>query len=154
MTRGWFLAGSSCMFAVAFAIQFLMTADDGQGLLDFLPVWLRLLSSIAICIAAWSVLFLPWRMLFRRRLARRYRPLWWADLPGLTAFISIIELVLAFAARLITGEAVFALAPWLTSEVAVAAFLGPIALGMTLALLLTLECLRPDRTTDAAQVFD
>jgi len=98
----------------------------------------------------WFAVFVPLQRLFRQRLVRRERPLWWARLPGLFALFSFTLVSTAGVLVFMGHEDEFLKVSTFLSAILIA----PSALCISLLIWLIFECLRPDRVIDDPKVFE
>ena len=157
MSRGWFLLGLLASLCLPMLVDELFRLLAARFKIFTSPSDVNVdLAVAAFSLSLWLSIFPVWRALFRRRLSRRGRPLWWASAPGNLAFIPV-ALFIGFAVDELSGAEYFTAlleAASISTDVAFVAFKAPIVIGLLLGLILICECLRPDRPIDPAKVFD
>ncbi|MEM6622229.1 MAG: hypothetical protein AAF674_08385 [Pseudomonadota bacterium] len=153
MTRGWFLAGLIAQAAVCFvALAIFGLWEQRYDTLNSPVLETRVATLMGFHLATWFLIFPVLRLMLRRRLTRRARPLWWAGAPGLLAFASVIMVGGVFLLQVFgihIGDS-----PKPVRRLAIVIALGPAPIGALIAVALIIECLRPDRLHDPTDVFD
>lgn len=153
MSRGWFLfclIGHAILFIVGLAA--LGTWTEFRTALESDSVTTRGLSLIALVLTIWIMVFPFWRVLFRRRLYRRTRPLWWAGTPGVLMFAAIMPIGLVIVLRVLGVH--LEDYPPAVRWIAVSLVAAPAGASLLATLFLMIECPRPDRLLDPVKVFD
>lgn len=144
-----FIAGNAALILAQWPVALITTSEiieDAFGYGD--NFFADIVVGAVILGLHWAAFFLPLRHMLRRRFARRERPVWWSDMPGLAMGIAFAVLVVVAArhsAHTITGEewTYWMIAFSATGGAAVLVYLGAVV-----------EALRPDRDKGLPQVFD
>ncbi|MEM0990299.1 MAG: hypothetical protein AAGK00_15605 [Pseudomonadota bacterium] len=154
MTRGWFLAGLiGLAFFFFLVLAFIGLVEQRTGALTSPVLADKYAAILAYWLACWFLLFPALCRLLRGRLIRRRRPLWWADTPGILAFLSIGIFGVMFLLLLSGFD--FPKVPGRSGPIIIGIILfGPTSLGLLIAFALIIECLRPDWSQDTTDVFD
>lgn len=157
MSRGWFLAGflGTLVLPVLFFVVFGL-ANDRWPLKNISPAPARDAAGIGLLLVLWACIFPIWRLLLRRRLLRRGRPLWLAAVPGVIGLLAPIFLGFLLALQWRLGELLAHALPWLTLTHLGLVLGGPYLLGILAGIGLAIECLRPDRVRPPPppEIFD